>query len=67
VLDEFAVANPDDVDDVDRDHVPGRRQAHKLAGVGAVECLAGHHLVAVGEHVVHLGMQVRDRARNAAK
>jgi glycine/D-amino acid oxidase-like deaminating enzyme len=27
VLDEFAVANSDDVDDVDRDHVPGRRQA----------------------------------------
>src|SRR5919199_1927835 len=51
-LDRLAVRQADDIDQLDRDRPPGRRDAHELPSVGAAERLAGRHAVLLGDHVL---------------
>jgi hypothetical protein len=66
VLDQQAVAEPEDVDELELDPVPGRRQVPELAEMGAAECLAGRHEIALGELVTDfhggIGKALQQRA-----
>src|SRR6185437_3413417 len=54
VLDQPAVADPEDVDELELDPISCRRQVPEFAKVRPPECLAGRNEVALGELLVDL-------------
>jgi hypothetical protein len=67
VLDQLAVTEPEDVDELELDPVPGRRQVPQLAEVRAAERLARRHQVTLGELVADLHRGVGKPAQQRAE
>src|SRR5205814_8218046 len=59
VLDQPAVADPEDVDELEFHAISRRRQVPEFTKVRPPECLAGRHEVALGELLVDLHGRIR--------
>src|SRR6516225_4813128 len=59
VLDQPALAHPEDVDELELDPVSGRRQIPEFTKVCPPECLAGRHKIALSELLVDLHGGIR--------
>jgi hypothetical protein len=52
VLDQLALAHPEDVDELELDPVSGRRQIPEFTKVRPPKCLAGRNKIALSERLV---------------
>src|SRR5499427_8524938 len=59
VLDQLALAHPEDVDELELDPISGRRQIPEFTKVCSPECLAGRNKIALSELLVDLHGGIR--------
>jgi hypothetical protein len=59
VLNQLALANPENVDELELDAIPGRRQILQFTKVRSPECLAGRNKIAFSELLVDLHGGIR--------
>jgi hypothetical protein len=59
MLDQPAVADPEDVDELELNPISSRRQIPELTQVRSAECLAGGDQIALGELLIDLDGGIR--------